>query len=70
MPLPDTMKEIVRLGGGFDIPGTVLPETAKELARLAGGSGATIIFRNPTWLPDTLKEIGRLGQGRVIFRYD
>lgn len=71
MLLPDTMKEIVRLGGGLDIDsGSILPGTAKEIARMAGSSGATVIFRNPKWLPDTLKEVGRLSAGNVIFRFD
>lgn len=71
MMMSNTMRDIVRLGGGLDIPAaSIMADTAKDLARLAAHSGATLKFRNPTWLSETLKDIARLGKGNVIFYYD
>lgn len=66
--MPDTAKEVVRLGGSLDFAtATIMPDTLKDLARLAASSGASLTIHQ-TLMPDTMKEIARLAPGRVTFR--
>lgn len=66
--MPDTAKELVRLGANLVIEeSTFMPDTLRELATLARGSGASVTIRRQVLLPDLMKELARIGGNRITF---
>jgi len=67
--LPDTLKQIVQLGGNLEICDTnYLPNTLEEIVQIARGTGAHITIEARNYLPDTLYRLVQLGGKNVTIK--
>lgn len=67
--LPDTLKQIVQLGGNLEICDTnYLPNTLEEIVQIARGTGAHVTIEARNYLPDSLYRLVKLGGKNVTIK--
>ena len=62
---PDTVKDLIRLGGNIIISGKYSPDTLKDYVRLAITNNVKITIKADSYSPDTLKDLIRLGKDNL-----
>lgn len=62
---PDTVKELIRLGGNIKVSGNFHPDSLKEFVWLANSHKVHLTIEVNNLHPDTLKELVRLGQSNL-----
>jgi len=63
---PDTVKELIKLGGHLKVSGIYTPETLKDFARLAKTNNTKLTIIANSLKPDTLKDLIRFAKDNVI----
>ena len=59
---PETIKELISLGGNLTISGNYRPDTLKEFIKLANSNNVHLTLKVDNLKSDTLKDLVRLGK--------
>ena len=63
---PETVKDLIKLGGSIKVSGSYTPGTLKDFAQLAKENNVQLTIKVNSLTPGTLKELIKIAKDNVI----